>query len=628
MLQSIHDKAKGWIAYAIVGIIIVPFALTGIYDYLQGGGGKLSAAVVNGEEIPVKTVQNALLQMKQQFGGKLPDGMDEMLKGNALDSVINQTLVQQKIREGGYRASNQEVADAISKIEVFQKDGKFDQATYENFLKMQRRSPVEFEAQVRADLTQQQLRESVLGTAFLPKAEAEQYQALRNQQRDVEVFTLKQADFQTQAQVTDAQIAQYYEQNKAAYMTDERAQLAYVELKRGDLATKVQVDEAALKAWFNDNAAHYAQPEEHITSHILVSVEDPAKDADAKKRIDALYAEIKAGTRTFEAIARADSDDKITAEKDGQMGAIVAGDWGPEFEKAVFALKAGEMSEPVKTEAGYEIIRVTAINPVKPQTFEEARAVAEEDYRKDQAEKAFLDKGEILGRVVYEQDGDLAPAAKETGLSVQQTDWITPVQGQGIAANNKVRAAAFSEDVLKSGKNSDLLELEDGSAVVIRVVNHEAATQKPLDSVRKEIRTALLAQETRKLTAQKGEELLKKLTETQAWGAALSATGLGVETAVEKPGLVGRTDTKLSPEVLNQAFSLAHPTASKWTWGSVALANGDYALLAVKAVKAGDATLGADADVIYSQSTGSRELEAFLKGLRETAKVETHPENL
>ncbi|WP_028489714.1 SurA N-terminal domain-containing protein [Thiothrix lacustris] len=628
MLQSIHDKAKGWIAYAIVGIIIVPFALTGIYDYLQGGGGKLSAAVVDGEEIPVKTVQNALLQIKQQFGGKLPEGMDEALKGNALDSVINQTLIQQKIHQGGYRASNQEVADAISKIEVFQKDGKFDQVTYENFLKIQRRSPVEFEAQVRTDLTQQQLRGAVMNTAFLPKAEAEQYQALRNQQRDIEVFTLKQADFQAKAQVTDDQIAKYYEQNKAAYMTDERAQLSYVELKRDDLAAKATVDDTALKTWFDNNADHYVQPEEHITSHILVAVDDPAKDADAKKRIDALYAEIKAGTRTFEAIARADSDDKITAEKDGQMGAVVAGDWGAEFEKAVFALKAGEMSEPVKTEAGYEIIRVATINPSKSKTFEEARAAVEDDYRKDQAEKAFLDKGEVLGRLAYEQDGDLAPAAKETGLTLQQTDWITPVQGQGIAANDKVRAAAFSEDVLKSGKNSDLLELEDGSAVVIRVINHEAAAQKPLDTVREDIRTALVAQEARKLTAQKGEELLKKLQETQAWGAALAATGLGAETAVEKSGLIGRTDTKFSPDILDQAFSLDHPAKDKLTWGSVALANGDYALLAVKAVKVGDASLGSDAGAVYSQSTGTRELDAFFKGLRETAKVETHPENL
>lgn len=626
MLQSIHDKAKGWIAYVIVGLIIIPFALFGINQYFEGGG-KLSAAVVNGEEIPVQAVQNALVQLKQQFGGQLPPGMDEALKGNALESVINQTLMQQKIQAGGYRASNQEVADAIAKIEVFQKDGKFDKATYENFLKMQRRDPVEFEFQVRDDLSQQQLRNAVVNTAFLPKAEAEQYQALRSQQREVELFTLKMADFQSQVQVSDEQIAQYYEQNKASFMTDEKVQLAYVELKREELAAGVTVDEAALKTWFEDNADHYAKPEERMASHILVSVADPSKDAEAKKRIDALYAEIQAGTRTFEAIASSDSDDKMAAEKAGQLGAVVAGDWGAEFEKAVFALKAGEMSAPVKTEAGYEIIRVTEIKPAQPRTFEQARADAEKDYRNEQAEKAFLDKGEVLGRVAYEQDGDLAPAAKETGLTVQQTGWMTQVQGEGIATNEKLRAAAFGDEVLKSGKNSELLELAEGHAAVIRVVNHEAAAQKPLDTVKEEIRTSLLAQEARKLTAQKGEELLKKLTEAQAW-SALTASGLGAETVIEKPGMIGRTDSKLAPEVLEKAFAMNHPTDGKASWAGVAQGNGDYSVLALRAIKTVDSPLAADAGAVYEQSIGSRELGAFLQGLREGADVVTHPENL
>lgn len=627
MLQTIHDKAKGWVAYAIVGLITIPFALFGINSYFEGGG-KLVAATVNGEEIPVQAVQNALLELKQQFGGQLPPGMDDsMLKNSALESVINQTLIQQKIREGGYRASDQEVQETIANIPAFQKDGKFDLETYNNFLKMQRRDTTEFEFQVRNDLSQQQLRSAVLETAFLPKAEAEQYQSLRNQQRDLEIFTLKVADFQSQVQVTDEQIAKYYEQNKASFMTDEKVQLAYLELKRDDLAAGITVDEATLKTVFEENADQYVKPEERVTSHILVSVDDPAKDADAKKRIDALYAEIQAGTRTFEDIARTDSDDKLAAEKDGSIGAVVAGDWGPEFEKTVFALAAGETSEPVKTEAGYEIIRVTEIKPSVQKSFEEARTAVEANYRKEQADKEFLDKAEELGRIAYEQDGDLAPAADATGLKAQQTDWITRVQGQGIAADEKVRGAAFDEDVLKSGKNSDLLELGDGHAAVIRVVNHEAAAQKPLDEVKEEIRTSLLAQEARKLTAQKGEELLKKLTEAQSW-AVLTETGLGAETAVEKFGLVGRTDSKLSPEISGQAFAMNHPAEGKVSWSSAALGNGDYAIISLKSIKPGETALDASANAIYGQTVGQRELSAMLQGLRESAEVVTHPENL
>lgn len=628
MLQTIHDKAKGWVAYAIVGLITVPFALFGINQYFEGGG-KRVAAVVNGEEIPLQAVQNAFLDLKQQLGGQLPAGMDETaLKTTALDSVINQTLMQQKIREGGYRASNQEVQTTIAGLNVFHKDGQFDKATYENLLKIQGRDPAQFEADVRTDLSQQQLRGAVIETAFLPKAAVEQYDALRNQQREVEILTLKAADFQSQAQVSDEQVAQYYEQNKASFMTDEKVQLAYLELNRDQMATAVNIEESTLKAWFEDNAEHYVKPEEHIASHILLSVSDPSQDAQAKQRIDALYAELQAGTRSFEDIARAESTDKLSAEKGGLLGPIVSGDWGPDFEKAVFALKAGETSQPVKTESGYEIIRVSEIRPAVPKTFEEARETVEADYRREQADKLFAEQAEKVQTLAYEQEGDLAPAAQAIGMNVQQTDWLSRNQGQGIAANPKVREAAFSDDVLTSGKNSDLLELADGHAVVVRLINREPAAQKPLDAVRDDIRTSLLNQEARKLVAQKGQELLKALRTAQSW-AALTAAGIAAESAVEKPGLVSRQDSKLAAEITGELFAMNHPAEGQPVWSSVVLGNGDYVVLSLKAVKAGESqTQTAGAETLYRQSAGLRELEALLQGLRETADIETHPENL
>lgn len=626
MLQSIRDNAKGWIAYLIVGIIIVPFALFGINQYFEGGG-ELNAAIVNGEKIPVRDVQNQLRQLQQQFGGQLPEGMEESLKQTALETAINQKLVEQKIREDGYRASNEEVREAIATIPVFQKDGKFDPETYSAFLQMQGQSPAGFELQVRNDLSRQQLQAAVMDTAFIPKAEMETYQALRNQQREVETFTLKTADFSDQVQITDEQIAGYYEQNKAAFMTEERVQLSYVEVKSDALASDVAVDEATLQAWFEENADRYVQPEERIASHILVSVEDPSKDAAAKERIDALYAEIQAGSRTFEEVASTDSDDKLAAEKQGQIGAIFAGDWGPEFERTAFSLPAGEMSEPVKTEAGYEIIRIDEVKPAVQKTFAESRAEVESDYRREQAEEAFLDKAETIGRIAYEQDGDLAPAAEAVGLSVQQTDWMTRLQGAGIATNAAVRDAAFSDDVLNAGKNSELLELGDGHAVVVRIANHEPARQKPLDDVREDIRTILLAQEARTMTAQKGEELLEKLKAGSSWDA-LNSSGLGDATSVQKPGLVGRHDGKLVPEVAEQAFAMNKPADGQVSWSSVAQANGDYTIIALRSVKAGEATLDEGAKAIYGQSIGSRELNAFLQTLREEADVETFPGNL
>ena len=206
LLQNIHDKAKGWIAYVIVGLIAIPFALFGINQYFDGGS-KLIAATVNGEDIPVQQVQDALQNIKQQFGGQLPPGMDESLKQTALDTVINETLKRQSVRNGGFLASDTEVVQAIMEIPVFQKDGAFDKTTYENYLKMQRSDSAEFEDKVRESLSQQQLNASVLDTAFLPKAQLEQYQVLKTQQRDLDLFTLKLDDFKAQAKITEPQVA-------------------------------------------------------------------------------------------------------------------------------------------------------------------------------------------------------------------------------------------------------------------------------------------------------------------------------------------------------------------------------------------------------------------------------------
>ena len=364
-----------------------------------------------------------------------------------------------------------------------------------------------------------------------------------------------------------------------------------------------------------------------MVSHILVEITDPSKDADAKKRIDALYADLKANKRSFEDIAKTDSDDKTAAEKNGSLGSVVAGDWGPEFEKAVFALKAGETSEPVKTESGYEIIRVTEIKPAVDKTFEQAKAEVEADYRKDQADKAFSEKADEIQKLAYENEGALDPVAAAVGLTVQQSDWISANQGAGIAMNAKVRAAAFSDDV-KAGKNSDLLEVSETEAVVLRVVNHEDAKQKPLADVQDTIRQTLVAQKSRELVAQKGEAALKAVIAKQSWAGLVDA-GVGSETNVQKLGFIGRQDSsKLATEALDKAFAAAQPASGKVSWAGIGLANGDYVVIGVNAVKAGDSKLAADANDTASQGTAMRELAAMLEGWRETAKIEMHPENL
>ena len=154
----------------------------GISAYLDNGASHLAASV-NGEDVPAHVVQNAVVQQRnrlnQMFNGKIPPNFNgEALKTQALEQMINQVLVRQATNEGGFRASSEEVFNVISGMQAFQKDGKFDNETYNRVLASQRRNKIQFESDVRNSITSTQFSQSLLNTAFLPKEEAKLFLSL------------------------------------------------------------------------------------------------------------------------------------------------------------------------------------------------------------------------------------------------------------------------------------------------------------------------------------------------------------------------------------------------------------------------------------------------------------------
>lgn len=625
MLQTIHDKAKGWIAYAIVGFISIPFALFGINSYMEGGSTK-AAAIVNGEDVPAQEVQQELAQLRQQFGQLAAQLGDDGLKKMALNNVVNQVLLRQKAQDEGYRASTEDVAMAIAGISVFQKDGQFDKATYQSFLTSQRRNQAAFEQQMRDDLSNGQFREGLQATAFVTKAQMEQYQTLHNQKRELELFTIKAASFEPQLQITDEQVTKYYDENKSQFMTEEKVKVAYIDLNLDALAKTVAVDDADIQGFYDEHKDRYLTPESRNTSHILIAVADPAQDAEAKKKIDAIYADIQAGKKTFEEVAKTDSDDKAAAETAGVVGDVAVGGWDPEFEKAVFAAEVNKVSEPVKTGAGYEIVRVNSIKAAVQKTFDEVKVQVEQDYRRAEADKLFMDGAEKLQTVAYEQNGDLAPAAKAVNATIQESGWLTRTKGEGVLTDPKLLAAAFSDEVFKEGKNSELIQVSDTQAIVLRSATQEPAAQKPLDAVKADITAILKTQEARKLASQKGDELLAQI-KTTGW-AALDASGLGKADAIEKLGFIQRTGSTLAPEVIEKAFTMPRPAKDQLDWDKVVLANGDYTLISLKTVEEGANTIEENSSQMYGSVNGARELEAAMEDLRARSEIELHPENI
>ena len=638
MLQEIHDKAKGWVAYAIVGFIAIPFTLFGISSYL-GGSNSLVAATVNGEDIPVQQVQNGVLQQRQRlsqmFGGKLPAAFsDDAIKKQVLDQIVNTTLLRQEAQNNGYRASNQEVYDEISQIPSFQKNGVFDPATYELLLASQRRNKANFEEEVRTNLSNQQLPSALTRTAFLPTSELQRYLKLQNQTRDVKTYTLKKDDFKSDVSVSADEIKAYYDANASRFMTKEKVKLSYLELKQADLAKDVTVTEDDLKAAYEENADRYIEPEQRKLAHILVAIDEKENAENAEKKAlekaNSLYKQIKDGKKTFESLATTDSDDRFSAKKSGEMGVVIQADMPPVFGKTAFSLKKGEVSEPVKAEAGIEIIKVLDIIPKKQKTFEQVKSKIDSLYRTEKAEKSLLDLSDKLQTLAFENESSLDAAADAIGQKIKTSDWI---EKGGIVASKdptlaspKIMAAAFSDDVLNAGKNSDLIEVNEGTVAVIRLQDHQAPKQKPLADVSKQITDILTDQKLRKLLVDKGEKALKSLRETGKW-AAVSSIG-GSEDKVETHDGVKRTDKKIQPALLEKIFSMQKPDNGKTSFDNVVLPVGDYVLIGLYAVKEGQVQKDEALQASYTRMLAQREQDAMLKAIREKAEIKLFLENI
>jgi len=637
MLQTINDKAKGWVAYTIVGFIAIPFALFGISSYLDGGYGNLVAASVNGEEIPAQQVQGVVLQQRQRlaqmFGGRLPPEMSEdVIKNQALEQVVTEVLLRQESEKNGYRASNQEVYDTIAAIPAFQQNGQFDSRSYEALLVQQHRNKSEFENEIRESISNQQFSQAVINGAFVPKALVVKYQGLQNQTRDIETVTLMKTDYESKINITEEEIKKEYEANTKNYMTTEKLKLSYVLLKQDDIAADLNPEEDVLRLFYDDNQSRYIEPEKRKLAHIVVEIEEDKKE-DAKKKADELFAQINSGEKTFEELAVSASDDDEAAKNNGEIGIVGQGEQGLQFDVAAFspALFKGSMSEVVETESGYEIIKVLDIIPTETKAFEDVRAEVEELYKAEESEKLFLERTDSLQTLAFENDSSLDEAADSVGLKVLSSDWIEkvsqiPPSDDKPLSSPRVVAAAFGDEVLNGGKNSELIELDEKNVVVIRLEEHELPKQKELANVESDIKEILTNNKLRTLLEEEGDKALATLREKGSWDSLDNIDA--VVDKIQKSEALKRTDTTLDSSVVQKIFSMQKPESGKSSFDRVILADGDYVLISLSKVTDDTADVDPALQQNYAQSLAIRERAAVIAALREKAEVELFAENI
>jgi peptidyl-prolyl cis-trans isomerase D len=634
MLQNLGDKLKRhkWLGYLVLGPLALIFAAWGAYGVVNTSFGSSSFGLkVNSQEFSATTIQSAwqqrLSQIQAQQKAEIPAAERALLQQQLIDQYVRAAIMQQRARESGFRVSDAGLIDALRKEAAFQVDGHFDAAAYRTALAQAGLSVTTYETDLRAGLAVDQLTEGLQLGNFLTNTEVARIFALENEQREVRFALLPLAHYEAGVNPDEAQIKAWYDAHAKDYLTTESVRLQYADLRLDTLASTVPIDSQDLQSWYEKNQSRYAQVEQRRARHILIKVAanaDAKSDAAALKKAQELLAQIRKGA-DFADLAKKNSDDSGSATQGGDLGFADASAYVKPFADVLFKMKPGEVSEPVRTEYGYHIIRMDELQPARGKTLADSRAEIESDYRRDKAAEIFGDRQEqIQQKLEAGTSGDLVGLAKEFGLNLGEVNEFTRAEGGALGTNADLNRLVFSTDMLAGGRVGGPVALADDHLVLVKVLEHRVPAPKPLASVRAEIIAAIRKDSGSKLARAAADNGLKQLDAGSSFETVIKSLGLSATPA----SFVARADPQLPVQVRDAAFAVAPPVAGKPAYRVVPLEEGGAALLAVTAVRPGSsgANPSNDQQLISEYARRDREalLEAYVQDLQQHAKIQTN----
>lgn len=546
MFDAIRNHRR--ILFFLLILLIIPsFVLFGIERFFANRNAVQAVAEVDGQPITQQEFdaahRNNIERMRQIFGAQFDIKLADTpaARKNTLDELIQQRVLQAAMRDANLSVDNQQLRDAIAQIPAIQAlrkpDGSFDAEGYKRLLASQNppMSVDAFEARMRQDLAQQQVVQAVTGSVFVPAAQAKRMFELEQQRREVQVALLKATDFAAQVKPSDADIEAYYKDHPKRYETPEHASIEYVVLTLDDVSKQVTLDPADVQRYYDQNKARFTTDEQRRASHILISVAKDASAAEreaAKAKAEKILAEARKSPGSFAELAKKYSQDVGSAQNGGDLDYFGRGAMVKPFEDAVFGMKEGQVSDLVKSDFGYHIIKLTGIKPATVKTFDEAKPEIEKTLRREQTEKKFAEVADQFTNMVYEQADTFKGVAAKFKLNVQTAQDVTRQPQPGAApgsalASAKFLRAVFSDDSLKSKRNTEAVEISPNVLASGRVLSYLPTTLKPLAQVKDQVRTDVIAEQSQALARKEGEAKLKTGGEGLSFDAARFVTRSG-----------------------------------------------------------------------------------------------------
>src|SRR5258705_10927812 len=558
-------RHRNWLKWSLA-LVVLTFIAFYIPSFLDTTGTSVGAsstdvvATVNGHDIRgvdfQRRYQNQIQSYQQAYGAGVNE---QLLRQLGIDQQILQQMVDEQAalteaERQGIRVSDDELAQQIFAIPALQENGRFiGEQRYEQLLGSQYppMSKSDFEENLRRSMMIDKLRSALTNWMAVSDADVEREYKSRNEKAKLQVVALTADKFRDKVTVTDADAASYYDAHKAEYRKGEQRKVRYLLLDHDQQRARITVSPQDAEAYYNANIQQFQTPAQVRASHILLKTEGK-DEAAVRKQAEDILRQVKAPGADFAALAKKYSEDDGSKATGGDLDYFSKGRMVPEFESAAFSMQPGQISDLVKSQFGFHIIKVVDKKPASSRTLDEARAQILDTISSQRVDQQIADRTRDLDTRIA-KPADLDAIAKESGLTAAESDFFAryePLPGIGPAP--MVTSSAFE---LKDGQVSKALQSPRGPMYITVTGKRDPYVPK-LDEVKDRVHEDVIKVRAAELSKQKAAEIASALRVAKDFAAAAKAQGL----EAKDTQLIARgsalPDIGVSADVDKVAFSL------------------------------------------------------------------------
>jgi peptidyl-prolyl cis-trans isomerase D len=521
----------------LFGVVIAIIALSMLlYLVPQGTNTAESAtdvlAKVGDLSVTTGDVRQQLDEIRRR--NPIPQQLEGLYAKQILSQLTFQKEIEYEAKRLGITVSDQERADRIKQYlpTAFNGDTFVGMDAYSNQVqqRFQMTVPV-FEELVREGLVEEKFRKLITDGISVSPAEIQEQFKYQNEKVKLDYVLIKPDDLEAKIIPDESDIKAYYEQNKAKFQIPEKRVVSYALLDLMQLRQNTSVTDDELKAIYNQNIQQYQVPNRVHAQHILLMTvgKTDAEVAEAKQKIEDILAQAKKKGANFDELAKKYSEDPGSKTKGGDLGWIVQGQTVPEFEKAAFSLNKGEISDVIKTQYGFHIIKVLDKETAHTKPFDEVKDSIRAPYMLQKADQqAAAEADQISSDIRQSNKMSLDQVAQKYHMTVADTHAVGPNEPiLELGNGQEVKEEIFH---LRQGELSLPLRTDRGY-VVLSLKQVLPAHQGSLDEVREKVLAELKKQKADDLAGSKAQDLEKRVKAGEKFDAAAKALGLDPKTS-------------------------------------------------------------------------------------------------